>query len=267
MPCLIAQDFRALAPKWGFAPGSGCVRFLQESVARPSHPAKEEEEPVWYDEVTRSSRPTPRKARPSRAAGLGDNELLAVILGHGFWASSAINVANDVVRGVHGLTRQSQGELRRLKGIGAVKASQILAAVELGRRTLLRAPERREQLGSPRDVASYLLPRYGARAVEQFGIVLLDTKHRVLKTTVLSVGILDASVVHVREVFREAAGGGAAAIVLFHNHPSGDPTPSGEDAALTARLVEAGRVMGIDVVDHLILADARYCSFKEMGRL
>ena len=97
--------------------------------------------------------------------------------------------------------------------------------------------------------------------------MLLDTKHRVLKTTVLSVGILDASVVHPREVFREAAGGGAAAIVLFHNHPSGDPTPSSEDAALTARLVEAGRVMGIDVVDHLILADARYCSFKEMGRL
>jgi DNA repair protein RadC len=198
------------------------------------------------------------------------NELLAVILGHGFRTSSAIDVANDVlqvVRGVHGLTRQSQGELRRLKGIGAVKASQILAAVELGRRTLLRAPERREQLGSPRDVASYLLPRYGARAVEQFGIVLLDTKHRVLKTTVLTVGTLNASVVHPREVFREAAGGGAAAIVLFHNHPSGDPTPSGADAELTARLVEAGRVMGIDVVDHLVLADARYCSFKEMGRL
>ena len=165
------------------------------------------------------------------------------------------------------MTRQSQGELRRLKGIGAVKASQILAAVELGRRTLLRAPERREQLGSPRDVASYLLPSYGARPVEQFGFVLLDTKHRVLKTMVLTVGTLDASVVHPREVFREAAGCGAAAIVLFHNHPSGDPTPSGEDVALTARLVEAGRVMGIDVVDHLVLADARYCSFKEMGRL
>jgi DNA repair protein RadC len=97
--------------------------------------------------------------------------------------------------------------------------------------------------------------------------VLLDTKHRVLKTAVLSVGTLDASLVHPREVFREAAGGGAAAIVLFHNHPSGDPTPSAEDLTLTARLVEAGRVMGIDVVDHLVLADARYCSFKEMGRL
>ena len=202
-------------------------------------------------------------------SGLGDNELLAVILGHGFRSTSAIEVANrvlEVVRGVHGLTRQSQADLRRLKGIGAAKASQILAAVELGRRTL-RQPGRRVQLGSPRDVASYLLPSYGARPVEQFGIVLLDTKHRVLKTAVLSVGTLDASLVHPREVFREAAGGGAAAIVLFHNHPSGDPTPSGEDVALTARLVEAGQLMGIEVVDHLVLAGGRYCSFKERGRL
>ena len=144
------------------------------------------------------------------------------------------------------------------------KASQILAAVELGRRTLVRAPERREQLGSLRDVASYLLPRYGARPVEQFGIVLLDTKHRVLKTAILSVGTRDASLAHPREVFREAAGGRRR---RGHNHPSGDSTPSAEDLILTARLVEAGRVMGIDVVDHRVLADARYCSFKEMGRL
>lgn len=173
----------------------------------------------------------------------------------------------EAVRGVHGLTRQTQADLRRLKEIGAAKASQILAAVELGRRTLVRHPGRRVQLGSPRDVASYLLPSYCARPVEQFGIVLLDTKHRVLKTAVRSVGTLDASLVYPREVFREATGGGVAAIVLFHNHPSGDPTPSGEDAALTARLVEAGQLMGIEVGDHLVLADARYCSFKEMGRL
>ena len=203
-------------------------------------------------------------------SGLGDNELLAVILGHGFRSASAIDVANRVLEaagGAHGLTRRSQADLRRLKGIGAAKAAQILAAVELGRRTLVRQPERRVQLGSPREVASYLLPGHGARPVEQFGILLLDTKHRVLKTAVLSVGTLDASLVHPREVFREAAGGGAAAIVLFHNHPSGDPTPSGEDVALTARLVEAGRLMGIEVIDHLVLADARYCSFREMGRL
>ena len=96
-------------------------------------------------------------------------------------------------------------------------------------------------------------------------MVLLDTKHRVLRTTVLSVGTLDASIVHPREVFRAAAAAGAAALVLFHNHPSGDPKPSEDDVALTRRLVAAGVLMGIDVIDHVILADVRYCSFKEEG--
>ena len=103
--------------------------------------------------------------------------------------------------------------------------------------------------------------------MEQFGVVLLDTKHRVLRTTVLSIGTLDASIVHPREIFREAALGGAAALVLFHNHPSGDPDPSPEDVELTRRLVKAGILMGIDVLDHVILADVRYCSFKEKGLL
>ncbi len=98
-------------------------------------------------------------------------------------------------------------------------------------------------------------------------MVLLDTKHRVLRTTVLSVGTLDASIVHPREVFREAVAGGAAAIVLFHNHPSGDPEPSREDIALTERLVAAGVLMGIDVLDHVILGDARYFSYREKGTL
>ena len=96
---------------------------------------------------------------------------------------------------------------------------------------------------------------------------MLDTKHRVLRATVLSVGTLDASLVHPREVFRAAAAGAAAALVLFHNHPSGDPTPSADNVALTARLVDAGALMGIEVVDHLVLGDAAYYSFKEQGRI
>ena len=111
------------------------------------------------------------------------------------------------------------------------------------------------------------MPRFGSRAVEQFGIVLLDAKHRVLRTAVLArrrAEQLASS--QPRDVFREAAIGGAAAIVVFHNHPSGDPTPSPDDVDLTRRLVAAGVLMGIDVVDHLVLGDARYCSFKETGR-
>ena len=204
------------------------------------------------------------------AAGLGDNELLAIIVGHGSRQITALDVANlvlDAAAGVHGLTRVSRDELGRVKGVGGAKAAQILAAVELGRRTLSRSPGDRVQFDGPEDVAAYLVPQYGARSVEHFGIVLLDTKHRVLRTRVLSVGTLDASLVHPREVFREATLGGAAAIVLFHNHPSGDPVPSSDDVALTTRLVRAGDLMGVDVIDHIIVADACYCSFKETGRL
>jgi DNA repair protein RadC len=131
----------------------------------------------------------------------------------------------------------------------------------------VREAAERPRLGTPRQIAALLLPQYGARAVEQFGLVMLDTKHRMLRVRVISVGCLDSTVVHPREVFREAAAAAAAAIVLFHNHPSGDPAPSADDVALTARMVDAGAVMGIDVLDHVILADQRYFSFAESGRL
>jgi DNA repair protein RadC len=146
------------------------------------------------------------------------------------------------------------------------RAAQILAAIELGRRTLSRTGGPRPQLVSPRAAAEFLLPQFGNRPVEQFGVLLLDTKHRVVRASVLSVGTLDASIVHPREVFREAIAAGAAAIVLFHNHPSGDPDPSEDDVRLTERLLAAGVLMGIDVIDHVILADVRYYSFRENGR-
>jgi DNA repair protein RadC len=202
--------------------------------------------------------------------GLGDNELLALVLGQGFRTMGALEVANallDACGGLHRLTRLPHGALRRAKGIGPARAAQILAAVELGRRTLVRTPDPRAQFLEPRAAAAYLLPLYGSRPVEQFGIVLLDTKHRVLRTTIVSVGTLDASLVHPREVFRPAVAEGAAAIVLFHNHPSGDPRPSDDDERLTRELVRAGRMIGIEVVDHIVLADGRYCSFRESHRL
>jgi DNA repair protein RadC len=123
------------------------------------------------------------------------------------------------------------------------------------------------QLLAPRETAAFLMPAYGGAAVERFGLVLLDTKYRVIRTTLVAVGTLNSSVVQPRDVFREAAVGSAAAIVVFHNHPSGDPTPSQDDVDLTRRLAAAGVLLGIDVVDHIILGDARYCSFKELGKL
>jgi DNA repair protein RadC len=156
--------------------------------------------------------------------------------------------------------------LRRLHGIGAARAAQVLAAIELGRRSFARTDEDRPQLRTPRSVAEYLLPQFGNRPVEQFGVLSLDTKHRVVRASILSIGTLDASVVHPREVFREAMAAGAAALVLFHNHPSGDPEPSEDDVLLTERLTAAGVLMGIDVLDHVILADVRYYSFREHRR-
>ena len=200
------------------------------------------------------------------ASGLGDNELVAIVLGSGRPATSALDLANAVLTsagGIDGLARARHDELTHVPGIGSARAAQVLAAVELGRRTLTRAGRQRVQVTSPRAVAELLLPLYGNRPVEQFGVVLLDTKHRVMRTTVVTIGTVDASIVHPREVFREAAAAGAAAIVVFHNHPSGDPEPSEEDITLTRRLVAAGVLMGIDVIDHVILGNVRYCSMKE----
>ena len=204
------------------------------------------------------------------AAALGDNELLALVLGTGSRDRDVLALANRLLEqsgGLHGFTRADVGTLRNVDGIGRARAAQVLAAVELGRRTLVRAGRERPRLNSPRELAAHLLPLYGAHAVEQFGIVMLDTKHRVIRTKIVAVGSLDTTVVHPREVFREATAASAAAIVLFHNHPSGDPSPSTDDLVLTTRLVNAGDVMGIEVVDHLILADQRYYSLVESGRL
>lgn len=202
------------------------------------------------------------------AGGLGDNELLATVFGHGVPRRSALELANTVltaVGGLHGLARATLDELRQIPGIGVARAAQLLAAVEAGRRTLVREPVERPQIGSPADAAKLLLPGYGAKAVEHFGVVLLDTKHRVLRTTILSVGTLDASIVHPRDVYREAARGGAAAVVVFHNHPSGDPRPSPDDVALTKHLLMAGELLGITLVDHIILAENRFYSLRAEG--
>jgi DNA repair protein RadC len=203
-------------------------------------------------------------------SALGDNELVAVVLGSGGRQAGVLTLANELLAargGLHGLARSTADDLGQVNGVGTAKAAQLLAAVELGRRTLRQAPRARLQLRVPRDAAAFLMPAFGSRTVEQFGVVLLDTKHRVVRTTVLSIGTLNSAVVEPRDVFREAVLGAAAAIVVFHTHPSGDPTPSPDDVDLTRRLVAAGTLMGIDVVDHIILGDVRYCSLKEMNCL
>jgi len=204
------------------------------------------------------------KLRSHGAAALGDNELVALVIGHGSRGGDALTMANALLAahgGLHGLTRCTVDDCRRIPGIGAARASQIVAAVELGRRALARAAARL-QIRNAADAAAYLMPRFAGREVEQFGVVLLDMKHRVIRTATLATGTLNSTVVEPRDVYRPAVAAGAAAIVAFHNHPSGDPTPSPEDVDLTRRLAAAGMLIGIDLVDHLILGDRRYWSFN-----
>jgi DNA repair protein RadC len=220
-------------------------------------------------ELSPDDRPREKLLRHG-ASALGDNELVALILGSGRPRTSALDVANELLKlrgGLHALVRSTPGDLAQIAGVGPAKAAQLLAALELGRRTLAHAPRARVQLRAPRDAAAFLLPAFGSRPTEHFGVVLLDAKHRVLRTSIVAVGTLNTTVVQPRDVFREAMLGAAVAVVVFHNHPSGDPTPSPDDVELTRRLAAAGTLMGIDVVDHIVLGDVRYCSLKEMGKL
>ncbi|MEO7191048.1 MAG: DNA repair protein RadC [Vicinamibacterales bacterium] len=217
--------------------------------------------------LTPPDRPREKLDRHGVSA-LGDNELLALVLGHGSQQRDALDLANAILEaadGIHGLTRIRRDQLLRVAGVGPVHASRIRAAVELGRRTLVTPAIARPRFLTPRDTAHYLLPQFGSHAVERFGILLLDTRCGLLATRIVSVGSIDGSLAHPREVFREALGGAAAMLVAFHNHPSGDPTPSTEDVTLTMRLKQAGAIIGVELVDHVILADTKYCSMKEMG--
>ncbi len=200
------------------------------------------------------------------AATLGDNELVAVLLGTGQRDRDALAVAADLlaaIGGVSGLGRHAAERLTRAPGVGPTRAARLLAAVELGRRALAGPRLPRPRLASPTAVAGYLLPDHAGHPEERFGVLLLDTKHRAIRAVPISRGTLDASLVHPRDVFRAAADHAAAAVVLFHNHPSGDPAPSVDDVQLTRRLVEAGELMGIAVLDHVVLGDACWHSLRE----
>jgi DNA repair protein RadC len=199
---------------------------------------------------------------------MSDIELLAMVLGHGAAKRSARQLAHtllDAAAGPHGLMRMTRDEFCRVPGIGAAQASRVLAGIELGRRTLTRRSADRPQFRLPKDAAEHLLPRYGAHPVERFGVLLVDTKHRLLRSHIISEGSLDTSLAHPREVYRAAVAGGAGGVIVFHNHPSGDPSPSPADHLLTQRLAKAGTLLGIPLVDHLVLADGGYWSFREHG--
>lgn len=201
---------------------------------------------------------------------LSDAELLAILLRTGTKEDSVMRVAEKLLAAYREdslaeIANLSVADIAKVRGIGKVKAVTVLAALELGKR-LAEAPAiRRKKITSPQDAADYFMPRFRYEKKEHFIVLLLDIKNHILAAPIVSIGCLNSSVVHPREVFREAIGHFAAAMILVHNHPSGDPTPSKEDINVTRNLIHAGEFMDIKVIDHIIIGDNRYLSLKEEG--
>lgn len=202
-------------------------------------------------------------------AVLSNAELLAILLRTGTRGESVLRMAERVLayckdRGLASMMHMSVEELAKIHGLGPGKAATVLAAVELGRRLAI-AEARVEIIHGPEDVARFAMPHFRHETKEHFAVLLLNTKNHILAMPVISQGSLTASVVHPREVFEAAVRHSAASMILLHNHPSGDPSPSREDIAVTERLVKAGQIMDIPVLDHVIIGNDSFASLKEKG--
>lgn len=208
---------------------------------------------------------------------LSDTELLAILLRTGTRGRSALELARELLLnfggGLNSLAAAGVGELRGLRGIGAAKAVEVVAAFTLARRLAAQPGRRRPRIEGPADVAALLREKLRLKAQEEFHVLLLDAKHHVLRDECVTVGLADRSQVHAREVFRPAIRESCTAVILAHNHPSGDPTPSPQDLECTKSLTAAGRVIGISVLDHVIIGraglagDREFVSFREANLL
>jgi DNA repair protein RadC len=197
---------------------------------------------------------------------LADAELVALVLRSGSRDQDAWGLARSILEvagGLRELASASAASIEGMPGMGPAKTASLWAAIELGRRWAAEPLERGGLYRGPLDVQRHFEPRLRGIRQETFHVLMLDGRHRLLSTAEVSVGTLTASLVHPREVFREAVRCAAAAILLVHNHPSGDPTPSAEDRSVTRRLQAAGELMGIRVLDHVIVAEEGYFSFRE----
>ncbi len=221
----------------------------------------------WPEE----ERPRERLERYGPEA-LSDAELLSILLvtgasQEGLTALDCSRILLEEHKNLRNLTRVSCDEMCRTSGVGPVKATRILAALEIGR----RVAGQKRQMGRVFQISQDVFDSYSARLrdarQETFTVILLDSKNRYMREETVALGSLNQSIVHPREVFRPAIQGAAASVILLHNHPSGDPSPSEEDVQVTERLVEAGKLLGICVLDHIILGEGRYFSFFDQRRL
>lgn len=221
-------------------------------------------------ELPRSDRPRERLIDLGVGA-LSTAELLAILLGSGGSGRSAVQIGQSVLAEAGGalrwIARQPVAALTAVAGVGPARAVMIHASLELGRRMAAEGWEEGVPVRSPRDVVAFYAARMEDLSVEEFHVAVLDAQHRIERDITVTRGILNASLVHPREVFRQAIAERAAAVILVHNHPSGDPSPSTDDRAVTEQLVAAGRLLDIPVHDHVIIGRGRYTSFAESGLL
>ncbi|POZ55517.1 hypothetical protein LYSIN_00300 [Lysinibacillus sphaericus] len=218
-------------------------------------------------DVNRADRPRERLLRQG-AMSLSNQELLAILLRTGTKEESVLALANRVLstfERLHHLKHATIEEMIAIKGIGEVKAIQILAAIELGRRLSQKQNDDKFTVRSPQDAAAYLMPDMTSLSQEHFVALFLNVKNQIMHKKTIFIGSLNASIVHPREIFREAVKRSAASIICAHNHPSGIPTPSPEDIEVTKRIQEAGFIIGIELLDHIIIGDHQFISLKEKG--
>lgn len=226
------------------------------------------------DSTSYMLRDLPSEERPRErmmlygASALSHAELLAILLRTGTRHESAVHMAQRLLsgmQGIRGLVDMSLDELTRLKGIGPAKAVQLKAGIELGQRLAkARLPET-EVIRSPHVAAELLMEQMRYLQKEHFVCLFLNSKNHIIAQETLSIGSLNATIVHPREVFRAAIKCSSASVICAHNHPSGDPSPSEEDILMTKRLSEAGEIVGIDILDHIVIGDGKFVSLKEQG--
>ena len=219
-------------------------------------------------DMQKEERPRERLIK-NGAAALSDSELLAIILRTGSRQENVINLSQRLLSeyNLKQLSTINIAQLMNIHGIKESKAAQIAACFEIARRLESFNEEVKPKVNSPEDVYRRIYPRMREQKKENFIELCLDTKNQIIREETISIGSLNANVVHPREVFKTALAVSAAHIIVAHNHPSGDPTPSREDIEVTKKLIEAGQIIGVDVLDHVIIGDGRHFSMKEAGHI
>ena len=245
-------------------------RWTESAVVRRATVHKQfSGESVRIKDLPSDERPRERLMQLG-AEALSNRELLAVLLRTGTRCHSALDVADRLLadfQSIRSLAEASVEELCVVPGIGNSKAVHLLAAFELAKRLQHHRTDVLDVIQNPGDAADLVMEDMRRLDREHFVVLMLNTKHHVMARKVVSIGHLNGSLVHPRELFKEVIRRSSAAVILVHNHPSGDPTPSEEDLAVTRRLVEAGNLLGISVLDHVIVGEKRYVSLREKGFL